>query len=347
MKESEIAQYDETQQLIEKLANAFPKMDHQRRVSFFSSVLSQFGPYLQENWQFWLDIYEFAEISGIHLLPVHYYSPIPEIQAYPNGDSLPLLFQKDFGVDIPPKAQDDLFVHVCNFAGELVEVPFDEEGLDNSEMRWKNPMFGVMDSCVYYAMIRHYTPNLVLEIGSGFSTLVALKAAAKNSKTVVECVEPFPTDFFSRHLLELEHIKLTVAPVQDVPLDRFSSLKPNDILFIDSSHVCKSGSDLEYLMFRVLPKLPSGVIVHIHDIYLPYNYPRSMLEEHRRFWNENYLIGAFLANNSAWETLVSSATLNNTDNIRKLCNVISQGDYTIAANLTPICAGGSLWIRKL
>ena len=336
---------NKTESLIKNLIEAFPTMGHDQRVVFFSKVLELFGPYLSKNWQFWLDIYEVAEKHGVNVLPVHYYSPIPEISAYPDGAGLPLLFEKNFGVDIPPKFQEDFFPQqICKYSSELVDVPMKAAGA--SEMRWDNSMFGVMDSCVYYTMIRHFSPELVLEIGSGFSTLVASRAASKNTATVIECVEPYPVDFFSKHLRDMEGIKLTVAPVQEVPLERFSSLKENDIFFIDSSHVVKSGSDLEYLLFKVIPTLSSGVIVHIHDIYLPYSYPRNNLENHRRFWNENYVIGAFLANNSTWEVLVSNCTLGTEANLKALCGAVSAGNNSLAESLLPISGGGSLWLRK-
>jgi hypothetical protein len=144
----------------------------------------------------------------------------------------------------------------------------------------------------------------------------------------------------------MKEIKLTVAMVQDIALERFSSLEKNDILFIDSSHVVKSGSDAEYLIFRVLPALPSGVIVHFHDIYLPYSYQRSNLEEHKRFWNENYVLGAYLANNSDWEILVSNCTLSTESNMRNLCGRLSRDNNSLTASLIAISHGASLWIRK-
>jgi hypothetical protein len=184
---------NDPQLLGDKISELFPAMGHDSRVALFSKIISVFGPYIHDNAQFLLDIFDTAENSGAHILPVHYYSPIPEINAYPTGDTLPLLFEKNFNVDIPPPSQDSFFSQVCQFAEELVDVSFDKD--NNSEMRWNNGMFGVLDSCVYYAMIREYRPSLVLEIGSGFSTLVASKAALKNTTTLVECVEPYPVEF--------------------------------------------------------------------------------------------------------------------------------------------------------
>jgi hypothetical protein len=223
---------------------------------------------------------------------------------------------------------------------------FPHETSDSNSMRWNNGMFGVLDSSIYYAMIRMYQPSRVLEIGSGFSTLVAALAAARNGSTRVECIEPYPVDFFSKHLSDLPGIDLTTEKVQGVSLDCFAKLDNNDILFIDSSHVVKAGSDVEYLLFRVLPALPTGVLVHFHDIYLPYSYPRSNLEHHKRFWNGNYVLEAFLAGNMDWEILVSNCTLGTRENLLKLCSKVAGGDAEGIEKLLRISPGGSLWLRK-
>jgi hypothetical protein len=95
------------EELLEKVASEFPIMGHEMRVVYFSKILSLFGPYVRDNGRFWLDIYECAEKNGVHILPVHYYSPIPEIAAYPSAGKLPLLFGPNFGVDIPPNFQNN------------------------------------------------------------------------------------------------------------------------------------------------------------------------------------------------------------------------------------------------
>jgi hypothetical protein len=227
-----------------------------------------------------------------------------------------------------------------------VGIPFAQKEIGQGEFGWNNFMFGVLDSSVYYTMIRHYEPSRVVEIGSGFSTLIATRAARKNLVTIVECIEPYPIDFFSSHLVGMKEIELTIDKVQNVDPIKFSSLIANDILFIDSSHVVKAGSDVEHLVFRVLPLLSTGVIVHFHDIYLPYSYPRSNIEPHLRFWNENYLLAAYFANNAEWEILVSNCTLGTVDNLNKLCETVASDDALIAESLLPISPGGSLWVRK-
>ena len=126
------------------------------------------------------------------------------------------------------------------------------------------------------------------------------------------------------------------APVQDVPLETFQDLGENDILFIDSSHVAKVGSDLTHLIFRVLPCLAPGVLVHFHDIFWPFEYPREWLIEGRA-WNESYFLRAFLAYNNTFEMLYFNSYM-------------AERHQTDVAEHLPLCLcnpGGSLWIRRV
>lgn len=154
-------------------------------------------------------------------------------------------------------------------------------------------------------MVRHFSPNQVIEIGSGYSSLLTIEALAKNISEghsgTFTAIEPYPPSFL-RDELPI-NIELLDQPVQEVSLDRFSSLKSGDILFIDSSHVCKVGSDVHYELLKILPCLAPGVIIHIHDIFLPSEYPKQWIKEWHRFWNEQYILQAFLSFNSSFEIL--------------------------------------------
>ena len=127
--------------------------------------------------------------------------------------------------------------------------------------------------------------------------------------TRVTCIEPFPQRLFGL-LRESDHERLSIhsKPVQDVPLDVYKQLSPGDILFIDSTHVVKAGSDVNWLFLYVLPQLPTGVVVHVHDIFWPFEYPGSWLAEHRD-WTEDYLLRAFLIGNTGWEIMLFSSWL--------------------------------------
>jgi hypothetical protein len=153
-------------------------------------------------------------------------------------------------------------------------------------------------------MIRYFRPGIVFEIGSGNSTYLAAQAILKNKdETSHDCAliacEPYPNKVLRRGVPGLTSLRIT--PVQQVPLSEFTLLQENDILFIDSSHVLKIGSDVQYEYLEVLPRLNRGVLVHVHDIFLPAEYPKAAVRKQLCFWTEQYLLQAFLAFNDAFE----------------------------------------------
>lgn len=171
-----------------------------------------------------------------------------------------------------------------------------------------NTMFAPPDAAVYRAVIGRYRPRQIIEAGSGFSTAVALdEAAALGLDTDVTCVEPHPERLESL-LRPGDPMTLIRRPVQDVPVAAFTALAAGDILFIDSSHVAKAGSDVTWLILRVLPLLAPGVLVHVHDVFWPHGYPPAWLREHRD-WNESYFLLAFLSGNPSWEILLWNSWL--------------------------------------
>jgi Methyltransferase domain len=174
--------------------------------------------------------------------------------------------------------------------------------------RTDNTMFGPADAAVYRAVIDRYRPRRIIEAGSGFSTAVALDEAALIGLDMhVTCVEPYPERLESL-LFPGDPVALIRRPVQDVPIAEFTALGAGDILFIDSSHVAKAGSDVTWLILRVLPLLVPGVLVHIHDVFWPYGYPPEWLRQ-RRDWNESYFLFAFLSGNPWWEILLWNSWL--------------------------------------
>jgi len=171
-----------------------------------------------------------------------------------------------------------------------------------------NAMFAPSDAAVYRAVIGQYRPRRIIEAGSGFSTAVALdEAAALGLDTDVTCVEPYPERLESL-LRPGDPVTLIRRPVQDVPVATFAALTDGDILFIDSSHVAKAGSDVTWLILEVLPLLAPGVLVHVHDVFWPYGYPPAWLRQ-RRDWNESYFLFAFLSGNPSWEILLWNSWL--------------------------------------
>jgi len=168
-----------------------------------------------------------------------------------------------------------------------------------------NGVFMAVDAHVYYALIRHFSPQLIVEIGSGRSTQVAAEACNRNltdrgKRPGLTAIEPFPPSFLKA---DDGIVRLIIDKVQNVDLEVFTSLAAGDILFIDSTHALRSGGDVQFEYCEILPRLKPGVLVHIHDISLPRPYPRVYFEKNHIYWNEQYLLQAFLTFNSRFEVI--------------------------------------------
>jgi predicted O-methyltransferase YrrM len=155
-----------------------------------------------------------------------------------------------------------------------------------------NDQFPPHDAAVLYAMVRHLRPARVVEVGCGWSTTVAAAAIADGGLgTRLTCIEPYPRDF----LREMgDQLTLRVEKVEHSPVSLFEELEAGDVLFIDSSHVVKTGSDVVHLFLEVLPRLAAGVVVHVHDIFIPEDYPQGWVSSGFN-WNEQYLLQAYLS----------------------------------------------------
>lgn len=227
--------------------------------------------------------------------PGHFYSPINSEADIDRA----LAWKADLpGIDLVEEAQLATF-------RELMPLL---DGVPERRYRAGNGMYDAADASIYQAFVRRYQPKRVLEVGSGFSTAKLLDTAQTVlPKLRVTCVEPYP-DRLLALLLPEDDVELIRSPVQDVPLDLFTSLEPSDILFIDSTHVAKAGSDVVWLYLHVLPRLQPGVLVHIHDIFWPFEYPAAWLRAGRS-WNEDYFLQAFLCQNNSWRIELFSSWL--------------------------------------
>lgn len=163
-----------------------------------------------------------------------------------------------------------------------------------------NPNFGPGDADLYYLMVRNLKPARIIEIGSGYSSLIALQAINRNREEGHEgslcCVDPYETIVPQ----ETSGIRFIRKPVEELDLSLFKSLKEKDILFIDSSHIIRPGNDVLFIYQQILPMLTKGVLIHIHDIFTPRHYRQDWLNGLFRFWNEQYLLEAFLYQNPAF-----------------------------------------------
>jgi Methyltransferase domain len=266
------------------------------------------------------------ERHGFHVTPVHFYEPIPDTQSLP--ETLWSQPSELVGIDMNDSMQLDLLRnHFPKFRDEYnnlsVEPPPGQ----------KRPFRGV-DALVAYCVIRHFQPELIAEVGSGWSSLVLGQVAAKNKNSALICIDPFPRDILRKGFPGLR--SLIKKKIQDIDLEFFSQLGSGSVLFIDSSHTVKIGGDVNYLFLEVLPRLNPGVIVHVHDIFLPFEYRRDWVLDEFRFWTEQYLLQAFLTFNSEFEVLLSNSYLNH----------YHQQELKAAFPGLSSWAGGSFWMRR-
>ncbi len=231
----------------------------------------------------------------------HYYSPIPseeEVLAY-IGDKQGKTKELP-GIALNEKHQFRILLEYCQFYEDLT---FPEEKKEGCRYYYENGMFSYADSIFLYCFLRRNKPKRIVEVGSGFSSAVILDSIEGffPERPEVTFIDPYPHRL--RSLLtsrDEDEVTIIDKKIQEVPVELFSSLQSGDLLFIDSSHVVKCNSDLNILMFDVLPQLPPGVFVHFHDVFYPFDYPSEWLKR-GRYWNENYFLRAFLSYNCEWD----------------------------------------------
>ena len=281
--------------------------------------------------------FELWQSHGFHVLPSDSYHPIPDTRVLPVSlwdrvSDLP-------GMDMREEAQKQLLSEiVARFKDEYAAIP---EGDSTPEFQYYrgNVAFEAVDAEMLFGLIRLLKPRRMYEIGSGFSTLLAADALRRNSMDGCPCrliaIDPYPSAQLKAALPY--GVELWPVPVQDVSLSEFESLGENDILFIDSSHVCKIGSDVEFLFLEVLPRVRLGVVVHVHDIFMPLEYPKQWVLDQHRFWNEQYLLQAFLSFNTTFEVLWAGQWMH-----IKYPDLLMQAFPSYKAGVS----GGSFWFRR-
>tara|TARA_R110000850_G_scaffold277144_3_gene424196 strand:- start:160619 stop:161659 length:1041 start_codon:yes stop_codon:yes gene_type:complete len=241
---------------------------------------------------------------GHHLLAKHFYLPVPD-----DTDDLDEFWTKQsnmVGVDMNDSAGIEIMETIApRYLPEFRET-FPIDGPQESPGFYLiNGGYMAVDAHVYYCLIRHYKPRRIIEIGNGNSTLLAIAASDKNKEETgdrpkITSIDPYPWPLFKNGYRGLD--ELLESRVQDVPVTFFEELEAGDMLFIDSSHVIRSGNDVHYEFLEILPRLKPGVLVHVHDISLPKPYPKVYFDN-QLYWNEQYLLQAFLAFNDRFEVV--------------------------------------------
>lgn len=278
-------------------------------------------------------LFEHFEVQGMHILENHFYSPIPDSKVFSSSDSSRFSFE---GVRVNWANFEHLLeTGFAKYLEETNQFPYQitADFHANPKFFLDNRAFSGTDALATYSIIRERKPNLVIEVGSGFSTLLIKEALEKNGKGKIICIEPYPHKWL--HQILGERISLIEKPVQEVDSNLFS-LAAGDLLFIDSTHVSKYNSDVNDLFFRVLPKLKKGVLIHLHDIYLPFEAPLRWLKNEKIFWNEQYLLYAFLQHNACFSVFYSNMMA---------CHTYSQKMRSVFKNSNFI-GGGSFFIER-
>ncbi|MBU4289013.1 MAG: class I SAM-dependent methyltransferase [Proteobacteria bacterium] len=235
---------------------------------------------------------------GIFPIRDHYYEPLF------NPSHLRMSLRKDRtlpGINLNTQEQLNL-LNKFSFNEELKKIPINKT--NDLEFYYNNPSFGLGDAEYLYNMIRLFKPRKLIEIGCGNSTLMAINAIRQNKKDNQNyfcehiCIEPYEMDW----LKKLE-VKVIRERVENIDKQIFSDLEANDILFVDSSHIIRPQGDVLFEYLEILPILKQGVLVHIHDIFTPKDYLNEWVLEDMKFWNEQYLLEAFMTFNNEYRII--------------------------------------------
>ncbi|MEB3072025.1 class I SAM-dependent methyltransferase [[Mycobacterium] vasticus] len=279
-----------------------------------------------------------AKSVPIMFPPGHYYSPIADPSIIAEYVEKQYLQQ---AADIKGiHFDEDAMVKFWNQNSELIKnTRFSEHDDGENRYYYDNDQYPYGDAMILRTMIAHFKPKNVIEVGSGFSSACMLDAVddVGLSDFSMTCIDP-DIDRLRGALRAEDHFRVDIIEglVQDVPVSTFSQLKKNDILFIDSTHVLKTASDVHYELFSILPSLNEGVLVHFHDIQYPFEYPRQWLFEDNRSWNEIYALRAFLMYNSAFEVMFWGG-------------LFAQQQRDLIHETNPLFLenpGGSIWLRS-
>jgi hypothetical protein len=271
---------------------------------------------------------------GLQVVVKSFYSPIPDLGALPRDvwerrSDLP-------GIELDLDGQLSFLERVLG--PHVREFRPAHERAGDHGFHLDNPSYGPGDAETLFAWVRHARPRRVVEVGSGFTTLVIAEAARRNAADghapEVRVFDPYPgvagpgtpgvTEFHRE-------------PAQQIPLDVFTALERDDILVVDTTHTVKVGGDVNRIVLDVLPRLGAGVLVHFHDIFLPYEYPRAWPERYGLYWSEQYLLQAFLALNRDFRIELALHALTRVHRDR------------VAAVIPSLAAGGApaaFWIRR-
>jgi hypothetical protein len=250
------------------------------------------------------DSSERQEAAPLWVYPGHYYSPVtsPRLLEADKGN----VFRKDKNINNIKINELGQLKLIKAIGSHYYKLPFDAGPKENLRYYYNNMFFSYGDAVVLSCFMQEFRPKRIIEVGSGYSSAVILDTLDFTPGLETDCIfiEPY-TERLDSLLKESDLGRAKILPnfVQDVDIELFESLSRNDILFIDSTHVVKTGSDVLYHIQNILPRLKAGVIIHFHDIFYPFEYPEKWVMEENRSWNEIYFLQSFLMDNEKYEIL--------------------------------------------
>lgn len=277
--------------------------------------------------------------AGWHLQPNDFYTPLNEIEFLEQNRDLWADAHVPEGIDWRVDEQLGVMDEVCAHAGELSSVPGDAASAGEAwrGFHWENGFWQHFDAVAQYGLVRSRKPGRYVEIGCGYSSLLLASALERNAAEGAACevvqIEPYPREELMERLpADWKRLRCVL---QRAPLALFDRLEAGDVVFYDGSHCAKAGSDVNWFVFRVLPRLKPGVLVHIHDMFFPRDYPEAWMVERAQTWNEQYVVQALLMDSVRYRV--------------ELCNAMVSwaANERLAEALGGVqpASGSSLWLR--
>ncbi|NEQ38357.1 MAG: class I SAM-dependent methyltransferase [Okeania sp. SIO3I5] len=282
-------------------------------------------------------LFNLFQSLGFHVVGDHFYEIIPNTKEihkkyHDKPRNLPFLEK------VLPKAEAEIVSMLEKWGYEFYETS------TKYGYKEKNYYFSGVDAIALYCLIRDWKPKRIIEIGQGSSTSVFVSAISKNYQETQLITEFISIDPYNRfEFQEIEGVKFVNIrdSLQNVSKETFLSLDESDFLFVDSSHVYKFGSDVEYLFEEIYPQIKPGVNIHIHDIFSPYHYPLSWYVKEKRFWNEQYYLELFMQFNSKFNVTIPIYFMTRNSNIlkEKCQSICTYENFKFAGN--------SLYLRRV
>ncbi len=278
---------------------------------------------------------------GYYFQARNYYSPLNDIEFLRANIDLWTDRPLPAGIDWDLEKQLAMVRLIAQYAQELRDVPVDPPQNVPLSYYWNNDFWRSVDAFVHYALLRWAKPARVVEIGCGWSSLLLKRALLSTEshdsiKTAVHQVEPYPRAEIMASLPS--HWTLDETVLQRAPLTEFERLQKGDVLFYDGSHVARTASDVNWFFFEVLPRVAPGVIVHVHDIFWPADYPETWIFDRGQTWNEQYVLQAFLMYNRDFEILLANAAL--------VKQYRSEFEQIFSGLADELGSGGSVWFER-